>query len=473
MSSENIREMLVSYYSKHNPSCANSVDTILSTYKGREEQLLKVLAAKYGPDPLLESSQRTQKHSLPMGIEERVRRFYRAYNPDKIDSVPLILKAFEGQLDTLIPHLERKYGPEPKLDLIDTQIKSPSPPQLSAHTECHLSSRLEHPCANDTGRGTKYDEIITKLTSALDQKTVEVLKLKEELEKARGGTEQLRKEFQGVSEELQSLRINYSELQRSNAESKSVIASLESQLADEKTKQNDDRKTVEELKKNSDILRSAVAIREHQVRLLHIELQQSVNELVQKENLIAEGFAMREKLETKICDLIKEVSALRLHSTEPGSELKFYRVVEEIQSSFAAYYSQRQTSIESEMQKYYEYAKLQIDNRDAIINELRNQCFGKDVCALASTPDCAKSTKDEESLADEVARLQIQLSVQSSELKSLVEFKRGTLEPFSSGDRKHSDIETFLKSNSTSSQKQMEERRELFRGDMWRAVQSL
>jgi hypothetical protein len=45
------RARLVRFYECYNQSCIPSVDSILATYGGREEELLRVLVNKYGPEP--------------------------------------------------------------------------------------------------------------------------------------------------------------------------------------------------------------------------------------------------------------------------------------------------------------------------------------------------------------------------------------------------------------------------------------
>ena len=106
MAEDVIRDRLVAFYAVYNPSCVNSVDAILSTYKGREEDLMKVLVAKYGPEPssstedfksvvttttASEGGRPLQETPLEMLANrdtasstprERVERFYQHHNPN-------------------------------------------------------------------------------------------------------------------------------------------------------------------------------------------------------------------------------------------------------------------------------------------------------------------------------------------------------------------------------------------------------
>ena len=50
--------------------------------------------------------------SVP-GLRDRVLRFYEVYNPSKLSDVDTILTTFAGREDKLIPALVKRYGPEP------------------------------------------------------------------------------------------------------------------------------------------------------------------------------------------------------------------------------------------------------------------------------------------------------------------------------------------------------------------------
>lgn len=48
---ESLKARLQSFYKVHNPACLDSVDKIIEVYKGREDDVFKVLEEKYGVDP--------------------------------------------------------------------------------------------------------------------------------------------------------------------------------------------------------------------------------------------------------------------------------------------------------------------------------------------------------------------------------------------------------------------------------------
>ncbi|EKF39211.1 hypothetical protein MOQ_000572 [Trypanosoma cruzi marinkellei] len=54
MEDDQFRRRLIRFYEVHNPSCLSSVDAIWQTYRGREEDIFRVLTDKYGPEPVLQ-----------------------------------------------------------------------------------------------------------------------------------------------------------------------------------------------------------------------------------------------------------------------------------------------------------------------------------------------------------------------------------------------------------------------------------
>ncbi|KAF8285151.1 hypothetical protein TcBrA4_0034140 [Trypanosoma cruzi] len=56
-------------------------------------------------------------------FEERIRRFYAHYSPDKVDTVPVILRHWTETEEELIQTLVERYGPE-----LNEAAKTPAPP---------------------------------------------------------------------------------------------------------------------------------------------------------------------------------------------------------------------------------------------------------------------------------------------------------------------------------------------------------
>ena len=89
---DSTRERLVRFFEKYNKEKIDTVDKILVSYKGKEEQLFEALVKKYGPEPVIsleahsESTIPLEVNSLPPGTNVP-----RSYRPDEVD-IELIQK---------------------------------------------------------------------------------------------------------------------------------------------------------------------------------------------------------------------------------------------------------------------------------------------------------------------------------------------------------------------------------------------
>ena len=153
------RERLAAFYTVYNPACLNSLDMILSTYSGREQDLMRILVSKYGPEPAVDrhamsttkqaptseirkeltgepSTAKPQERAelaeneampvnnvssavssaIPSSFRERLIRFYEAHNPQNIERVDNILCTYartDKEREQFMETLVQKYGPEP------------------------------------------------------------------------------------------------------------------------------------------------------------------------------------------------------------------------------------------------------------------------------------------------------------------------------------------------------------------------
>src|SRR3989338_7944562 len=115
MNDDRDRRRLIRFYQKYNPTKLSTIDATLQQYTGDREGLFKQLVAKYGPEPPSEEEQRRLDEKEFQ--RQRLNRFYRKYNPDKLSSVDGTLDAFENGggrgYEDLFRQLVTKYGPEP------------------------------------------------------------------------------------------------------------------------------------------------------------------------------------------------------------------------------------------------------------------------------------------------------------------------------------------------------------------------
>ena len=101
---------LTRFYRHYNPAKLVVVDEMLKAARGHEEEMFKALRARYGPEP----DHPTSAPSGPStNLHHRLRLFYQHYAPDKLHTIPDTLKAYRGQEEQLMKVLENKYGPEP------------------------------------------------------------------------------------------------------------------------------------------------------------------------------------------------------------------------------------------------------------------------------------------------------------------------------------------------------------------------
>jgi hypothetical protein len=134
---ENYRYRVNRLYDLYAPDKKNTVEQALAMYAGREDQLIAALVKKYGPEPGEEEEDEATAAFKKLPYEDRVRRFYLVYNPEKLASIPTVLKAYAGQEERMIIDLARKYGEEPSEDIYQAALRKfegreEEPPQAEA-----------------------------------------------------------------------------------------------------------------------------------------------------------------------------------------------------------------------------------------------------------------------------------------------------------------------------------------------------
>ncbi|KAH9599856.1 hypothetical protein LSM04_009167 [Trypanosoma melophagium] len=258
------RKRLKRFYEVYNPSCLSSVGAILTTYRGREEDIFRVLVEKYGPEPTPEEnvgdlsnlSEPRQKHSedvnlrnsynsLPScqyekpsdffldfeysGIQDRkwkpssdIEENNRATNKNtslsneskKDDFKRLrkrLIEFYQIHNKSMIPFVD---------ELIDNYGGQEEKMFRDLHHQYNDSQKVETP-APITPSDELYD-VIKRLSNALEVKTAETLALKKEkeslskelfgansaLDNFREEEQFLRTEMQALEEQLQGKRVS-------------------------------------------------------------------------------------------------------------------------------------------------------------------------------------------------------------------------------------------------------------------------
>lgn len=104
------RARLTRFYQHYEKSKLGDVQKLLNKCGGSDknfEQLMSMLVNKYGPEPMV---------SDPAGLRRRIRRFYKHYNPSKLDTVDDLVKRTKKKAKyelRLMGMLIDKYGEEP------------------------------------------------------------------------------------------------------------------------------------------------------------------------------------------------------------------------------------------------------------------------------------------------------------------------------------------------------------------------
>jgi hypothetical protein len=133
---------LTRFMEKYNPEKVAAVDTILKAYAGKEAEMFATLVKKYGPEPT--------EAIDPAVVEEndsrsRLTRFLKRWNPNKLNSVDAVLKAYAGREEELFAALVKKYGPEPSVPSVMNAPKAPSPQEINVEddpTQLPVKERL-------------------------------------------------------------------------------------------------------------------------------------------------------------------------------------------------------------------------------------------------------------------------------------------------------------------------------------------
>ena len=242
-----------------------------------------------------------------------------------------------------------------------------------------------------------------------------------------------RRYVEGVEETVPNLERQLVELRRSLAEEKEKRLEISRELMAKSDEVAELRKRDVLATTEAERLQSTVSVREHQVRLLRMQFDQLQQEGDWKEEKIQRQGALLTEYGDKIHSLMEENAALRLQvprdfddgsggSSPNAARRGFMSLVKELQEEFEKQYSHRLKLAESEMNDYFAYAKKQIANRDEIIESISERVERRPQEVLeAATKRLADVYPEKELLlAEEVAKLQMQLAQQQEQHKALL-----------------------------------------------------
>ncbi|RNF22581.1 uncharacterized protein Tco025E_03058 [Trypanosoma conorhini] len=106
------RQRLILFYKLYARERLVNVDTVLQRYKGDEETMFRILVEKYGPEPSPDF-----EPDAPIAPDKdyrtRLTRLFTKYAPERVNSIPSILRKYRGSEADIIKALVEKLGPEP------------------------------------------------------------------------------------------------------------------------------------------------------------------------------------------------------------------------------------------------------------------------------------------------------------------------------------------------------------------------
>jgi len=128
-SHQDLKDRLLQYYSHYNPSKIFDVDLALNEWKGGKEELFTTLSCKYGPEPRYFPFNRSR---------ERLYRMLAFYDAVALSTAESLLVQYATMENEMMRHLCQKYGPEP-VPTSASQISARTPPERmpnGASLEC-------------------------------------------------------------------------------------------------------------------------------------------------------------------------------------------------------------------------------------------------------------------------------------------------------------------------------------------------
>ncbi|CAD2214235.1 hypothetical protein AGDE_14904 [Angomonas deanei] len=104
-------DRLRAIYTVHDPPKVSAVDGTLKKYKGKEEAVIRQLVKKYGSEPIIGVD--VQLSHTDKAYRDRLTAIYQKYDPSKLHTVEGTLQKFKGKEEQVIKKLVERYGPEP------------------------------------------------------------------------------------------------------------------------------------------------------------------------------------------------------------------------------------------------------------------------------------------------------------------------------------------------------------------------
>jgi hypothetical protein len=96
---------LEAFYAKYAPEKLANVSQLLEKFKGTEEAMMQELVKKYGPEPLPSSAESLE-------FKKRLQLYFQRCIPEKVGQVDAFAEKYSGREEELMRSLTLKFGPE-------------------------------------------------------------------------------------------------------------------------------------------------------------------------------------------------------------------------------------------------------------------------------------------------------------------------------------------------------------------------
>ena len=145
-----LRQKLTDFFNEHNPAKLGNIDTIVTTYAGREDELWAALHKTYNLPPPAAPSMPAQNSAEPQPqvaqggdgvLRQKLTEFFNQHNPAKLGNIDAIVTTYAGREDELWAALHKTYNVSAAVPPDEAPAASPPtpPPPPQSDNKIHPS----------------------------------------------------------------------------------------------------------------------------------------------------------------------------------------------------------------------------------------------------------------------------------------------------------------------------------------------
>ncbi|KAI5690916.1 hypothetical protein MNV84_01547 [Leishmania braziliensis] len=282
--------------------------------------------------------------------KEQLIAFYKRYNPACLESVDEILDIFKGREEELFHVLEEKYVAQEKFATNRSNTSTSVTPTALPVYSVDNFGEVELDKVPRNGSFSLY-ALCERLSEALKAKRDEVSQLMTRLQSVEGQLKECSRIRTAAPVSELSERRDF-ERTSVNRELAEKLRSCENESASLGVKNRELRREVVVLQAENEALRRQKKIDEDTL----VDLQKLVDECKQKEHRLLEKIAAREL-----------ATGTLLHEDE------FLEIIRSSQQQLRAFYEDKISTMQDEMDRFYSHASACIREKNAIIDTLKSE----------------------------------------------------------------------------------------------------